>query len=59
VTRSQSSSDMFFIVLSPENQYCQDTLEGKLTDDTSVVDQDVNGTEGLHGGIDDFLSICD
>jgi hypothetical protein len=50
---------MFFIVLSPENQYCQDTLEGKLTDDTSVVDQDVNGTEGLHGGIDDFLSICD
>jgi hypothetical protein len=50
---------MFFIVLSPENQYRQDTLEGKLTDDTSVVDQDMNGTEGLDSSINDFFSICD
>jgi len=32
---------------------------GELTDDTSVVDQDVDGTEGLDGRVDDLFAICD
>jgi len=32
---------------------------GELTDDTSVVNEDMDGTEGLDGSIDDFLAICD
>jgi hypothetical protein len=48
---------MFFIVLSPAGQH-QMTTSGttQLTDDTSVVDQDMYRSERLDSGVDDLLT---
>jgi hypothetical protein len=32
-------------------------LEGDITQDTGVVDEDINAAEGLDGGLDDLLAL--